>query len=363
MVPAGWEYEVYQGEQLVGVGTRDAPEPVAAQLGYGATPVRIRMLGPAGQERTEELTFLVPAAAGARRASGATARAAAPAATPTPCDAFGYGDVRYGVSRSLTVGLGGEHTARDSGSAATRPYGMLSYGLRPDLRMEVRARAGALVARHPLPLRPATAAGGSPAVGSGRRSWPRIAEPVWFGEGAAALRGPFPGAGATLIVQGRARQRPDGTRRPAWQTGRDLRVTAGVQLALAYESGFQPVDVATVMAHTFLPRHLLRRLRDVNVNARVDYGGVRSCRTRRWASPFAPAQWASMSMAGGWQGSTARAVARADLHHPRSPAAYFQANAFARRGGTGVFVTAGGGVAWGRTGRRPARSRRWARGA
>jgi hypothetical protein len=340
VVPAGWEYEVYQGEQLVGVGTMNAPEPVAAQLGYGATPVRIRMLGPAGQERTEEVTFLVPALqvpAGEwrYRAGGGACR------YTTACEAFGYGDVRYGVSRSLTMGLGGEYTARDSGGAA-RPYGMLSYGLRPELRMEMRARLGALV--HGTLYRHDRYGGWRVSGGWQRQEeLATLAEPVWFGEGAAALRGPFPGRGRSLILHARGRSRPAG-QAPAWQAG----VTSGygrVQLALAYESGFQPVDVATVQAHTFLPRHLLRRLRDVNVNGRVDYGGGK-VQNASLGVMFRTGEWASVAVAGGWQGSTGSPTV-ALTFITRSPAAYFQANAFSEAGRSGAFLTAGGGVAWG----------------
>ncbi|HEX6369581.1 MAG TPA: carboxypeptidase-like regulatory domain-containing protein [Longimicrobium sp.] len=341
VVPAGWEYEVYQGEQLVGVGSRDAPEPVAAQLGYGATPVRIRMLGPAGQERTEELTFLVPATQvpdGELRY-----RAGAGACRYTnACSAFGYGDVRYGVSRTLTVGLGGEHTARDSGAAETRPYGVLSYGLRPDLRLEVRARAGALV--HGTLARYDRHGGWRLSGGWQRQEgFAALSDPYWFGEGAAAFRGFLPGRGRTLIVQGRARERPDGSG-PAWQTG----VVSGVgrlQFGLAYESGFQPVNVGTVTVHTYLPRHLLRRLRDLNLNARVDYGAAK-VQNALLGVTFRAGQQASISLAGGWQAST-RAPALTLSVITRAPAAYFQTNAFAERDRQGVFVTAGGGVAWG----------------
>ncbi|MBW3570268.1 MAG: carboxypeptidase-like regulatory domain-containing protein [Gemmatimonadetes bacterium] len=344
VVPAGWEYEVYQGEQLVGVGTRDAPEPVAAQLGYGATPVRIRMLGPAGQERTEELVFLVPATQvpdgeWRYRAGGGACR------YTTACAAFGYGDVRYGVSRTLTVGIGGEHTARDSGASETRPYGLLSYGVRPDLRLEVRARAGALA--HGT-LHRYDRHGGWRISGGWQRQegFAALSEPFWFGEGSAAFRGFLPGRGRTLIVQARARERPGGGG-PAWQSG----VVSGfrrMQFGVAYESGFQPVDVVTVTAHTYLPRHLLPMLRDLNLNGRVDYGGA-AVQNASLGVTFRAGQHASISMAGGWQGST-RAPAFTLSVITRAPAAYFQTNAFAEPGRQGVFVTAGGGVAWGRHG-------------
>jgi hypothetical protein len=344
VVPAGWEYEVYQGEQLVGVGTQDAPEPVAAQLGYGATPVRIRMIGPAGQERTEELTFLVPATQVPdgewryRAGAGACRYTSA-------CSAFGYGDVRYGVSRAVTVGLGGEHTARDSGAAETRPYGLLSFGLRPDLRLEVRAQASALL--HGT-LHRYDRHGGWRLSGGWQRQegFAGLADPYWFAEGAAALKGFLPGRGRTLIVQARARERPEGSG-PAWQTG----VISGfrrMQFGLAYESGFQPVDIATVTAHTYLPPHLFPRLRDLNLNARLDYGGA-EVQNASLGATFRMGQHASISLAAGWQAAS-RAPALTLSVITRAPAAYFQTNAFAERGRQGVFVTAGGGVAWGRYG-------------
>ena len=35
-------------------------QPISAPIGYGTTNVRVRLIGPAGQERVEELVFLVP---------------------------------------------------------------------------------------------------------------------------------------------------------------------------------------------------------------------------------------------------------------------------------------------------------------
>ena len=317
---------------------------VNREIPRGATPVRIRLLGPAGQERTEELTFLVPATQVPDgelryRAGGGACR------YTNACSAFGYGDVRYGVSRTLTVGLGGEYTARDSGSAEARPYGVLSYGLRPDLRLEVRARAGALV--HGTLARYDRHGGWRFSGGWQRQEgFDDVSVPYWFGEGAMAFRGFLPGRGRTLIVQGRARERPDGSG-PAWQTG----LVSGLgrlQFGLAYESGFQPVDVATVTVHTYLPRHLLPRFRDLNLNARLDYGGA-EVQNASLGVTFRMGQHASISMAGGWQAST-RAPALTLSVITRSPAAYFQTNAFAERDRQGVFVTAGGGVAWGRYG-------------
>jgi hypothetical protein len=341
VVPAGWEYEVYQGEQLVGVGTQDAPAPVSAQLGYGATPVRIRLLGPAGQERTEELVFLVPAMQVPDGEWRYRAGAGACRYT-TGCSAHGYADVRYGVSRALTAGLGGEHTARDSGAAETRPYGVVSYGLRPDLRLELRARMGALA--HAM-LHRYDRWGGWRLSGGWQRQEgiAELARPFWFGEGAAAFKGFLPGRGRTIIAQARARGAAEGGS-PAWQTS-VLSGAGRMQFTVAYESGFQPVDVATVAAHTYLPRHLLPRLRDLNLNARVDYGGG-TVQNATLGASFRVGEYASVSAAGGWQGSTGAPVLTLTLI-TRAPAAYFQANAFAESGRQGVFVTAGGGVAYG----------------
>ena len=82
--------------------------------------MRVRLLGPAGQERVEELTFLVPAVqvpVGEWRWF-----AGAGACRTAECQGFGYGDVRRGLTRSLTLGAGADETTatRMAGANTTR---------------------------------------------------------------------------------------------------------------------------------------------------------------------------------------------------------------------------------------------------
>jgi hypothetical protein len=169
VVPAGWEYEVYQGEYLVGVSTRGAQEPIPTPIGYGTTPVRVRLLGPAGQERVEELTFLVPAVqvpAGEWRWF-----AGAGACRTSDCRGFGYGDVRRGLTRTLTLGAGADETMRKDSASETHPYGIVVWNPRPDVALDLRARAGGFVHLQ-LQRYDRWGGGGWRADGSGRKASP-----------------------------------------------------------------------------------------------------------------------------------------------------------------------------------------------
>jgi hypothetical protein len=339
VVPAGWEYEVYQGEYLLGVSTRGSGEPVAAPIGYGTTPLRVRMVGPAGQERTEDLVFLVPAVqvppgewryhlgGGACRVGG--------------CTAFGYADVRHGVARSLTVGVGVDHTERDT-AAATRPYGILSANPRPDLRAELRARAGALV--HGT-LQQYRRHGGWRLSGGWRREEGlyELPEPVWFGDGGGAFHLGLPGRGRQVGFHGRLRGSSP-TTPEQWQAG----VSSGygrVQLGVAYESGFQEADVFSVSAHAFAPRHLFPTLRDLNLNGRVDLS-VGALHGGALTTTFRPLERASVTAGITWNARTgAPGLSLAMV--TRTPSAYLQTNTFSEGGRQGAFASAGGGVAVG----------------
>jgi hypothetical protein len=339
LVPAGWEVEVYQGEYLLGVSTAGSTEPIAAPIGYGTTPLRLRMVGPAGQERTEELVFLVPAVqvppgewryhlgGGACRVSG--------------CTAFGYADVRHGVARNLTLGLGVDHTERDT-TGATRPYGIVSMNPRPDVRVELRARAGALVhgtlqqyRRH-----------GGWRLSSGWRREEGIhalAQPMWFGEGGGAFRLGPSGRGQQVGFQGRLRGRSP-TAPDQWQAG----LTSGyrrTQFGVAYESGFQSEDVLSLSAHTFAPRHLLRGVRDLNLNGRVDLSGG-ALHGGALTTTFRPAERAVLTAGLGWN-ARAGVPALSLSVVTRTPSAYLQTNTFSEAGRRGGFASAGGGVALG----------------
>jgi hypothetical protein len=343
VLPAGWEYEVYEGDHLVGVSTRGSQEPVPTPIGYGVTPIRIRMLGPAGQERVEEVVFLVPAvqvpAGEWRYALGGGA------CRFTGCRALGYADFRFGVTRTLTVGAGVDHTTRDT-AAATRPYGSLAFSPAPALRTELRLRPGALM--HGTLHRYHRLGGWRLAGGwMHEEGGYRLPAPVWFGEGNASIGTPLPGRGRVLSVFARGRRSADTLVAPRWQAG----VNSGfrsVHAGASYEHGYQLRDVLSLHAGAPLPRHLLPAARNLTVNGRVDLAdgelyGV------SLGTAFRPVDRASVTAAltwytgGGPPGVSVSVVTR-------TPAAYLQTHTFAERGSYGGHASAGGGVAFGLTG-------------
>jgi hypothetical protein len=340
VVPAGWEYEVYQGDYLVGVSTRGAQEPVPTPIGYGTTPVRVRLLGPAGQERVEELTFLVPAVQvppGEWRYF-----AGAGACRTDDCSAFGYADLRRGVSRNLTLGAGVDHTARRDSAAETHPYGIASWNPRPELRAEVRARAGSFVHAE---LQRYDRYGGWRVAGGWQRQegFSTLTSPQWFTEAGGTLKVGLPGRGQLLGVALRTRgERPGGV--DAWQAS----ATSGyrrLQLTAAYESGFQAQDVATLQAHLFMPRYVFPTLRDLNLTSRLDWSAA-GVQTATLGAQFRPRERASVTVTAGWNGQT-RQPELAIALVTRTPGAYLQTNAFSQGARHGAFVSAGGGVAVG----------------
>lgn len=340
VVPAGWEYEVYQGEYLVGVSTPGTREPVPTPVGYGTTPVRVRLIGPAGQERTEELVFLVPAVqvpAGEWRWY-----AGAGACRTRECRAYGYGDLRRGVSRTLTLGAGVDETARRDSAAETHPYGLLVWNPWPALSVEARARAGSFV--H-LALQRYDRWGGWRLAGGWKRQegFSTLVAPQWFTEGGWTLHLGLPGRGQLLGLQARTRGAEPGSV-DAWQAS----VTSGygrVQATAAYESGFQARDVATLQAHVFLPRYLFPSLRDLNLTARVDASAA-GVQTASLGAAFRPHDRANVTLAAGWNGQTGQPELSLGII-TRAPWAYVQANGFSQGGRRGAFLSASGGAAFG----------------
>jgi hypothetical protein len=341
-VPAGWEYEVYQGDHLIGISTRGAAEPVSAPVGYGTTPVRVRMIGPAGQERVEEVVFLVPAVqvpAGEWRwaLGGGACRGGG-------CTTVGYADLRRGVTPTLTVGAGVDHTTTDSASTA-RPYAVVSWTPLPPLRAELRARPGALVHAS---LHRYHRYGGV-RLGGGRmheEGGYRLPAPVWFGEGSAAVRTPLPGRGRVLTLFARGREGAEGARE-RWQAG----FTSGfraVHLGAAYERGHQAHPVLTVQGGAPLPRHLLPTLRNPTLNARLDLAGG-ALHAAALGTSFRPVERASVNAALTWYAGGAPPGFALSVV-TRTPAAYLQTHGFSERGRHGGYASASGGVAFGHTG-------------
>jgi hypothetical protein len=336
IVPAGWEYEIYQGDYLLGVSTPGGSDPVIAPLGYGTTPLRIRMIGPGGQERTEDLTFLIPAiqvpAGEWRYAAGAgNCRA-------DDCESLGYFDLRRGLTRTVTAGLGLDHLTGDRFSAGTRPHGMLSVLVRPDLRVEVRGQAESLARALVQQYRRSggwTIGGGWQRNDSSATSAP---DGIWFADGTGAWHR---SGGSTTIVSARLRGTDPGSP-DYWQAG----VITGVSRfhgGISYESGLQSADVLSLTARALVGRRPGRPGREWNVNARLDvaeqtlHGGALT-------ATVLPTERASV---------TAGVVWRAGSNEPefsvmtllRTRGAYVQNRAFTNRGRGGAFVSAGGGLA------------------
>ncbi len=179
-LPTGWEYEVYQGGQLLGFSTA-AGAPVAVPLRYGSTPVQVRMFGPAGERVLSEVTYLVPTLQLPR---GRLQYAAGGGVCPQEerCSAFGYGDVRGGVSDILTLLAGGE-VESDSAGPALRGYVGASLLPRPGWSVEAQAMPGSFMR---LQVEDFSAGSVSGSAGAGM-VWPQERGGVIGGGGFSAL--------------------------------------------------------------------------------------------------------------------------------------------------------------------------------
>lgn len=124
-VPAGWEYEVYQGGRLVGFSDAISDGSPPALIRYGSSDVRVREIGPDGQERVRDLTFAVPYSMvrqGAFRYDLGAGRC-----RWSDCSAGAFAAGRYGLTNGLTVG--GGFNLRRGGAAgdAFKPYLGLAF--------------------------------------------------------------------------------------------------------------------------------------------------------------------------------------------------------------------------------------------
>jgi hypothetical protein len=117
-LPEGWEYEVFQGNQLLGYSDVASLDPVAVPLRAGTTPVQVRMYGPGGEEVVTTLLYQTPVSLLRQDALEYSIGAGACASS---CDEFAHTDVRYGIHPLLTAG-GGLELFRDSIGSRIRPY-------------------------------------------------------------------------------------------------------------------------------------------------------------------------------------------------------------------------------------------------
>jgi hypothetical protein len=138
-LPEGWEYELYQGGQLLGFSTAGG-EAVPVPLQYGSTPVQVRLLGPAGERVESSVVYLVPTV---QLPAGRFQYSAGGGVCPRleRCEGIGVLDLRYGVTDRLTI-LAGAEGESDSVAAEARPYAGMSLIPAPGWAVEAEGMAG-----------------------------------------------------------------------------------------------------------------------------------------------------------------------------------------------------------------------------
>lgn len=260
-VPAGWEYEVYQGDYLVGVGSREAPGGIRTPLNYGNTPVRVRLIGPSGQEVTQDLAFVVRPAmvpAGAWRYWLGLGQCA-----DDGCEDYVWGELRHGFSPRLTAALGLDRITPAGEARRWRPYMLATGTPLPNLGAEIQYQPGALL-RSAFQLQAGQA--GSLA---GSYAWFEPTGPVdvlagWNAQLNASVRLPFLGGrylGSRVLLRGVERGRVD-----LWQAGLSTSIRR-VFASLDYEAGLQDRDLLTARAFATWPAAGRLPLRDLAVSA------------------------------------------------------------------------------------------------
>jgi hypothetical protein len=141
-LPAGWDYEVYQDGRLLGFSHGAERAPVSIPLGYGSTPVRVRLYGPGRRAGGVRAGVPRPGDAAPRRALAVRRGRRRVRARPD-CRQMGYVDVRHGLSRALTLFAGADALAGDE--SRVRPYGGASLAGGSAWAAQVEAMAGAFV--------------------------------------------------------------------------------------------------------------------------------------------------------------------------------------------------------------------------
>ncbi len=264
-VPAGWEYEVYQGNRLVGVSSADAPTEITAPLFYGNTPVRVRMVGPAGQVRTEELVYVVPALQVPERRTRYSLGGGA--CDGFGCDAYGFAELGRGLTGTLTAYAGGDWIARDEGDQI-RPYVRVGYAATPSLHLGLQARGSSFL-RADVQHRRGR-------LGSVRASYARtgadgsvLGPPGWVGQASSSFFAGLLGGRwmhARLFLRGPATDRLD-----RWQAA--LATNVGLSsFEIGAESFVRSEPIFTTRAQHTLLRYLPDVLRSVSVGGGLGLG-------------------------------------------------------------------------------------------
>lgn len=337
-VPPGWEYEVYEGDYLVGVSDPTSAEGIQTTIGYGANPVRVRLIGPSGQERTEQLIFYLPQS---RLATGEWRYHTGLGACREVCSTYGFADVQYGIARWLSVGAGADRVAPEGGGAPrARPYGMLSVSPLPNLSADLQGQRhsyGRLVVQY-------HGAGNSTAhlalaVYDSADTF--LTESGWRADAAASTVV----GGRWISVRSRLRGAAAG-KVDAWQGFVGAPVRRGF-LSAEYVAGFEERDVLSLRASASPPRRWGARVTDLMLFGTVgastagvemlEAGG--SLRPRRFGTLSFDLQWRPGAPPSLGIGYTSR-----------SPAAYSQARTSVRNDAASAYLSTSGGVSFTRGG-------------
>ena len=202
-LPAGWEYEVYEGDRLVGFSDGTRSGAVTVPLRYGTTPLKVRLYGPAGEVTESAVTYVIPV--GQLQAGEWQYGTGAGRCALRQCDALWYGDVRHGFGRRLTMQLGIDGL-RDSARTESHLYGAASVVPAPEWALGVQARdrayvRGSLTHEGGDPVT-GTVTGGLNAAGQGGISVPIGGAGEWFVSSSLRLMHLLPRQGDRAVTLG-----------------------------------------------------------------------------------------------------------------------------------------------------------------
>jgi hypothetical protein len=337
-VPSGWEYEVYQGETLVGVSSGDEPATLHAPLNYGNTPVRVRMIGPAGEERVEQLLYVVPLMripAGEWRYGLGAGSCRDPA-----CDAYAFGELRRGVTPWLTAGLGADRLDPVEGRVRVRPYGYLGVSPLQSLSVDVQAQPGSFLQTS------ADFATVDQGVYGASYAWTRPTGDAptldgWYGQLSASVPMNLFGGrtlSGRLLLRGTETGDAD-----SWQANLATTIRRSY-VSLDWESGLQARRVLTARAFTPIASPTATYLRDLATAVGVA-ATSRGPEFLELGMTFRPVPTGSLSLS--LRASRGAPALLSIGFVSRRPEGYFQARA-ARGSSAGLFLSGDGGVTWDR---------------
>lgn len=261
-VPAGWEYEVYQGDYLVGVGSRAATDGIRTPLNYGNTPVTVRLVGPSGQELIQNLVYVVRP--GMVPAHHLRYGLGAGACADPGCDDYAWAELRYGFLPILTAGMGIDRLTLDRSGTAYRPYFMAAGNPLPNVGAELQLQPGALF-RSAIQVQT-----GAASTASASYAWiePPGDEPVLAGWNAQlSWSAPVPAFGGRFVTARALLRGVERDRVNLWQIGLATTLRR-IHTALEYETGLQARDLLT--ARAFLTWPAARGpFRDVSISGAI----------------------------------------------------------------------------------------------